>query len=96
MESMLRFFTSSYNQASDEAQWYIRQKLQLRLESIYHYMLIVNRSNENNIQLKAFDNQVKTISPEAFQMMDDVKDRVTGFRYIHSWRTKGYNAHIPT
>lgn len=96
MESMLRFFTSSYNQASDEAQWYLRQKLQLRLESIYHYMLIVNRSKENNIQLKAFDNQVKTISPEAFQMMDDVKDRVTGFRYIHSWRTKGYNAHIPT
>ena len=96
MESMLRFFSSSYNQASDEAQWYLRQKLQLRLESIYHYMLIVNKSKKNNLQLKAFDLRVKTLSLDAYRMMDDVKDRLTGFRYIYNWRKKGYNAYIPT
>lgn len=96
MESMLRFFTTAYSQTSKDAQGYLRKKLQLRLESIYHYMLIVNRNDENNRQLMAFDLHVKTISQEAYKMMDCVSDEKTGFRYILTWRNNGYNYKVPT
>ena len=96
MESMLRFFASSYAEAPVEAQGYLRHKLLLRLESIYHYMLVANRNDENNRCLVDFDHHVKTLSADAYQMMDGVRDRLTGFRYIHTWRVKGYRYRIPT
>lgn len=94
LRSMLKFYVEEKADLSKEAERYLSIKLWGRLQPAYVFYLIKNSTQEGNIILREFDNELKEIAPLIYDDLSNVSSK-KGWHFIREWRNSHYNRFIP-
>jgi len=90
MKSMTDYYSDCYIQCVESNKCFVRNRLIVRLVELYYYYLCVDRSFDNNLKLRSFDEYLSKRALDIFEKMNTVKTNL-GLYYIKQWRKSGYN-----
>lgn len=91
-KKMVDFYENNHDKCNQGNANYFKNKIISRLGDLYrcHFWY----SKEDNIQISKFDHQLKKISPELYNYLDEYKNNY-GWRYIRQWRQLNYSRFAP-
>ncbi len=92
--SMVDFYACYKDRLSDDAIYFIKNKLVARLRTLYNYHLINYASSENMDQIIEFDNYLKNKAFDIYDQINTLKNNY-GWHYIRQWRSMNYSKYAP-
>lgn len=89
-KSMAEFYGIVRDSFSEDADFYLTEKLRARAFVIYNFYLTKQFSKEGNKLLKDFDLFMKDNASKVYEILGQSKNRLGGKNYICLWRDAGY------
>ena len=89
-KSMAEFYGKIKDSFSEDAEYYLTEKLRTRTSTIYEFYLIKQNSKEGNRLLKDFDMVMKANAPKVYQILGQSKNRFGGKNCVCAWRDAGF------
>jgi glycosyltransferase involved in cell wall biosynthesis len=93
-KEILSFYNNNIHLCKPENVTFITEKLKKRVLAVYYYHLIRFRSSSNNQRIKQFDLYLKQASPDVYERLNNVSNRL-GWHYVRQWRLMDYSNYAP-
>lgn len=91
-KSMLEFYKSHVAGFSPVANYYVTEKLTIRIGMVYNHFLTRSYSKDGMPAIIDFDRYLKENNPDIYARLDEYTNSY-GMRYIQQWRKKNYSAY---